>query len=293
MFTAGRERKCRLRNHFPPVQRFKHSADHSSIDSTDHRVFDRSTAEGAMLGDDPELAVIVFGMGGETMCGEGVGDSVQGRLEGAVLLVDARRRGSSHGTAVRDANLFGQPFGTLRAQFRQGRTEKGDENIVVSQRKIEGDLRCHDLVALGGAPGSGSSLRPIHRDLHVAAGHQFVEVVTGDVGMKAEAVRDLRCGHAFAVLVYVQIDRSPGRVAERRGDSGNRRSEIGRRERRLVHAHQSTQRRPMPYRLGVRVASCERPLTIAMFDRGSQGSDEVGEIWRRVERVETIQGTQG
>ena len=64
-----------------------------AVDGADDRVLDGGVAEGAVLGDDAQLVVVLLGVGGEAVGGEGVGHGVQRRAERA-LAVGACRRAS-------------------------------------------------------------------------------------------------------------------------------------------------------------------------------------------------------
>ena len=76
-------------------------------------------------------------------------------------------------------------------------------------------------------PAGAPATRALHRDLQVPAGGELVEVVAGHVGVELEALGDLGRGDAIGPLVDVEEDVPAGRVPERRGDRGDRRSELG------------------------------------------------------------------
>ena len=63
-------------------QLVEHALDDAAIHCADHRVLDDGIAERAVLGDDLELvAVDLFGPGGKSVGGQGIGDGMERTLE--------------------------------------------------------------------------------------------------------------------------------------------------------------------------------------------------------------------
>ena len=212
------------------VERGEHALDHAAVDGADHRVLDRRAAERAVLGDDAELVAVLLGVGGEAVGGEGVGHRVQRGLERPV---PRRTRapsprpwpGRSRRRPPRPA-----PRPARGPASASARPSSVDEHVVVAQRAARGRSRAR-------RPGSASTAGRRRRrrgaadgDLDVAAGGQLVEVVAGDVGVQLELLGHLGGGDPVGRARGRTGRFAPGRVAEGRGDGGDRRGEVGRRQ---------------------------------------------------------------
>jgi hypothetical protein len=113
-------------------------------------------------------------------------------------------------------------LGLLRAEPRHGLAQESHQEVVASLHEPERELLLHAEVALGGPTGPGDGPARLHPQ--VAAVHQALEVVAGDVGVQGERGGDLVGGHARRAA-DVQEDVAPGRVTEGGRDGGDRGAE--------------------------------------------------------------------
>src|SRR5205085_5382461 len=101
-----------------------------------------------------------------------------------------------------------------------GPPEQGGEQVVAAPGQVERLDHGRRLVVLRRAPGAGLGAA-VHGDFEVPAGGQLVEVVAGDVRVQRKLFGDC-CGRdAVFCIARVQVDVSPGGVAEGGCDRGN------------------------------------------------------------------------
>ena len=127
--------------------------------------------------------------------GERVGHGLHRRAQTALTggNIGARQTGG-HCLAVLLTDLLGHRLGLIAGQQRQGLAEQRQHEIVAAHRHVDRHVG-HRSIALRRAAGAGT-LGTLDGDLEVAAGGEPVEVMTGDVGVQAELLGDLRGGDA-------------------------------------------------------------------------------------------------
>lgn len=138
-----------------------------------------------------------------------------------------------HEAAVFDADFFGHGLGLLAGKEIECTAEQGDQHVVMTHWKVEVIAHGGCRVALRGSTGSAAGSGNFHPQ--VPTGSEFVEVMSGHVGMKFECPGDLGGGDSLVGVTGQQIDLASGGIAESRGDRGDDRGELRRREAGLVH----------------------------------------------------------
>ena len=125
-----------------------------------------------------------------------------------------------HGRAVLQPHLFGHRLGDVGRQHLQRPPEQGDEDVVLANINFEVHLLVGGRVALRGAADPAAGLGDL--DDQVPTGSEFVEVVSGDVGVEVEVFCRLRRRYAVVAGVGEQEDVAASRITERCGDCRDR-----------------------------------------------------------------------
>ncbi len=197
----------------------------------------RGVAERAALGHDGQAVAARFGVGGETVRGEGVGDGGERGLHRPMALGRVDALGQL--LAVLEPDLVGQHLGLSRAEGVEGAGQQPAEQVVVLEGEREGGVERSGEVALRRTAGGADRLvarRPSDLDVEVPATGQLLQVVTGHVGVQREPFRDLGGGGpADARIAHEQVDLAAGRVAERVRDRAHHRVELVRGEGCRIH----------------------------------------------------------
>ncbi|MFT7648095.1 MAG: hypothetical protein ACI8Y4_002845 [Candidatus Poriferisodalaceae bacterium] len=114
--------------------------------------------------------------------------------------------------SVLDADLFGEGSSLISGQPGEGPSEKGSEKIVVTYRELHVDVSAGGLVPLRRATSSGRA--PVDFDSQMPRSSEFVEVVTGDVGVEVDGLGNLRGSHPRLGFAYTEVDVASRWVAE-------------------------------------------------------------------------------
>ncbi len=207
------------------VESAEHPAHHAPIDRADDRMVGGDIAERAMGVDDPETVVAVLGMGGEPVGGERVGYRLNGRAERPMALLERLSvQPDSHGASVLGADLLGQALSLLGGQAVEGASEERQHEVVAAHGEL-GETVGDGAVSLR-RPSSASSVDPGGADLEVAAGREFLEVVSGDVGVNADLVGDRGSGQPDVTsLTHQQVHPASCGIAKGIGDRRHGRGE--------------------------------------------------------------------